>query len=114
MPTRLLGPDMEEYGFSDYFGIGEIFAHTEGGFLHDSVLSDKGVNVYLSNMTVYQNITKGGLENTDSDKFCNSCDLQLYFDRVRMGLWKNGYALFRAEGKADDSGVNLRTGAVCR
>ena len=39
MPTRLLGPDMEEYGFSDYFGIGEIIAHTEGGFLHDAVIT---------------------------------------------------------------------------
>lgn len=39
MPTRLLGQDMEQYGFSDYFGIGDIIAHTEGGFLHDAVLT---------------------------------------------------------------------------
>lgn len=38
-PTRLLGEEMEEYGFSDYFGIGDIIAHTEGGFLHDSVIA---------------------------------------------------------------------------
>jgi arylsulfatase len=30
---------MEEYGFSDYFGIGDIIAHTEGGFIHDDVIS---------------------------------------------------------------------------
>jgi arylsulfatase len=39
MPTRLLGEEMKEYGFSDYFGIGDIIAHTEGGFLHDSVIA---------------------------------------------------------------------------
>ena len=39
MPTRLLGQEMEEYGFSDYFGIGDIIAHTEGGFLHDKVIT---------------------------------------------------------------------------
>ena len=38
-PERLLGKEMEEYGFSDYFGIGDIIAHTEGGFLHDSVIT---------------------------------------------------------------------------
>ena len=30
---------MEEYGFSDYFGIGDIIAHTEGGYIHDDVIS---------------------------------------------------------------------------
>ena len=93
-------PFVYDKGLLDYLGFDR------------SVLADKGVNVYLSNMTVYQNITKGGLENTDNDKLSNSYDLQLYFDSARMGLWKNGYALFRAEGKTDDSGVNLRTGAV--
>ena len=39
MPTRLLGEEMKEYGFSDYFGIGDIIAHTEGGFLHDTVIT---------------------------------------------------------------------------
>jgi arylsulfatase len=39
MPTRLLSKEMEEYGFSDYFGIGDIIAHTEGGFLHDKVIT---------------------------------------------------------------------------
>jgi arylsulfatase len=38
-PTKLLVKEMEEYGFSDYFGIGDIIAHTEGGFLHDSVVA---------------------------------------------------------------------------
>ena len=32
-PTRILSAEMEEYGFSDYFGIGDMIAHTEGGFL---------------------------------------------------------------------------------
>ena len=38
-PKRLLVDEMEAYGFSDYFGIGDIIAHTEGGFLHDDVIT---------------------------------------------------------------------------
>ena len=38
-PERFLAEEMEEYGFSDYFGIGDIIAHTEGGYLHDDVIS---------------------------------------------------------------------------
>lgn len=38
-PTRLLAEEMEAYGFSDYFGIGDIIAHTEGGYLHDGVIA---------------------------------------------------------------------------
>ena len=38
-PERLLSAEMEEYGFSDYMGIGDIIGHTEGGYLHDDVIS---------------------------------------------------------------------------
>ena len=38
-PKKLLSEEMEEYGFSDYFGIGDIIAYTEGGYLHDNVIS---------------------------------------------------------------------------
>ena len=38
-PKRLLVDEMEAYGFSDYFGIGDIVAHTEGGYLHDDVIA---------------------------------------------------------------------------
>jgi arylsulfatase len=38
-PKKLLTEEMEEYGFSDYMGIGDIIGHTEGGYLHDSVIS---------------------------------------------------------------------------
>lgn len=38
-PERLLSAEMEEYGFSDYMGIGDIIGHTEGGYLHDNVIS---------------------------------------------------------------------------
>ena len=58
-------PFVYDKGLLDYIGFDR------------SVLADKGVNVYLSNMTVYQNIAKGGLENTDNDKLSNSYDLQL-------------------------------------
>lgn len=39
MPKRLLVDEMEEYGFSDYFGIGDVIGHTEGGYLHDGVIT---------------------------------------------------------------------------
>jgi len=38
-PKKLLSEEMEAYGFSDYFGIGDIIAHTQGGYLHDNVIS---------------------------------------------------------------------------
>jgi arylsulfatase A-like enzyme len=44
MPKKLLSEEMEEYGFSDYFGIGDIIGHTEGGYLHDGVLAATAKN----------------------------------------------------------------------
>lgn len=38
-PTRIFTAEMESYGFSDYFGIGDIIAHTQGGYLHDGVIA---------------------------------------------------------------------------
>lgn len=38
-PTKIFTEEMEAYGFSDYFGIGDIIAHTQGGYLHDGVIS---------------------------------------------------------------------------
>ena len=38
-PRRVLNAEMEEYGFADYLGFGDIIAHTEGGFLHDGVIA---------------------------------------------------------------------------
>ncbi|MEH6586367.1 MAG: sulfatase-like hydrolase/transferase [Halioglobus sp.] len=38
-PKRILVEEMEAYGFSDYFGIGDVIGHTEGGYLHDDVIS---------------------------------------------------------------------------
>jgi arylsulfatase len=38
-PTKIFTQEMEEYGFSDYFGIGDIIAHTRGGYLHDGVIA---------------------------------------------------------------------------
>lgn len=38
-PTKIFTKEMEDYGFSDYFGIGDIIAHTQGGYLHDGVIS---------------------------------------------------------------------------
>jgi arylsulfatase A-like enzyme len=38
-PTKIFTQEMEAYGFSDYFGIGDIIAHTRGGYLHDGVIA---------------------------------------------------------------------------
>jgi arylsulfatase A-like enzyme len=38
-PTKIFTQEMEDYGFSDYYGIGDIIAHTQGGYLHDGVIS---------------------------------------------------------------------------
>jgi arylsulfatase A-like enzyme len=44
MPKKLLSEEMEEYGFSDFFGIGDIIGHTEGGYLHDGVIASMAKN----------------------------------------------------------------------
>ncbi len=36
-PTKIFTAEMEAYGFSDYVGIGDIIAHTQGGYLHDGI-----------------------------------------------------------------------------
>lgn len=43
-PTKIFTREMEAYGFSDYFGIGDIIAHDRGGYLHDGIISAMGVN----------------------------------------------------------------------
>ena len=43
-PTRIFTQEMEAYGFSDYFGVGDIIAHERGGYLHDGVISAMAVN----------------------------------------------------------------------
>jgi arylsulfatase len=36
-PTKIFTAEMEAYGFSDYVGIGDIIAHTQGGYRHDGI-----------------------------------------------------------------------------
>ena len=43
-PTKIFTKEMEAYGFSDYFGIGDIIAHDRGGYLHDGIISAMGAN----------------------------------------------------------------------
>ncbi|MCC6211211.1 MAG: sulfatase-like hydrolase/transferase, partial [Burkholderiales bacterium] len=43
-PTRVFTKEMEAYGFSDYFGIGDIIAHTQGGYLHDGITAAMGTS----------------------------------------------------------------------
>jgi arylsulfatase len=41
-PTKIFTNEMEDYGFSDYFGVGDIIAHTRGGYLHDGITAAMG------------------------------------------------------------------------
>ena len=43
-PTKIFTEEMEAYGFSDYFGVGDIIAHDRGGFLHDGIIAAMGVS----------------------------------------------------------------------
>jgi arylsulfatase A-like enzyme len=43
-PNRIFTKEMEAYGFSDYFGIGDIIAHTQGGYMHDGVTAAMGAS----------------------------------------------------------------------
>ena len=43
-PSRIFTKEMEAYGFSDYFGVGDIIAHEQGGYLHDSIISAMSVS----------------------------------------------------------------------
>ena len=38
-PERIFTREMEAYGFSDYLGVGDIIAHTQGGYLHDGMIA---------------------------------------------------------------------------
>jgi arylsulfatase len=41
-PVKVFTKEMEAYGFSDYYGIGDIIAHTQGGYLHDGIITSMG------------------------------------------------------------------------
>ncbi len=43
-PEKIFTKEMNAYGFSDYFGVGDIIAHTRGGYLHDGIIAAMGVN----------------------------------------------------------------------
>jgi arylsulfatase len=43
-PTKIFTQEMEAYGFSDYFGVGDIIAHDRGGYLHDGIISSMAVS----------------------------------------------------------------------
>jgi len=38
-PKKIFTKEMEAYGFSDYLGVGDIMAHTQGGYLHDGMIA---------------------------------------------------------------------------
>ena len=43
-PEKIFTKEMEAYGFADYLGIGDIIAHTEGGYLHDGIIAAMAAN----------------------------------------------------------------------
>jgi arylsulfatase len=43
-PTKIFTKEMEAYGFSDYFGVGDIIGHDRGGYLHDGITVSMGTS----------------------------------------------------------------------
>jgi arylsulfatase len=43
-PTKIFTKEMEAYGFKDYVGVGDIIAHTQGGYLHDGITASMSVS----------------------------------------------------------------------
>src|SRR5262245_21768161 len=43
-PTKIFTKEMEAYGFSDFFGIGDVIAHEQGGYLFDQITASMAVN----------------------------------------------------------------------
>lgn len=43
-PTKIFTQEMEAYGFSDYFGVGDIIGHDLGGYLHDGITTSMGIS----------------------------------------------------------------------
>lgn len=71
--------------------------------------ADKGVNMHLSYLSVWQDIVSGGLKSDSA--ITHSYDFQLFGDTTKQGWWDNGYWHVRVEGKGSDLGVNYSTGA---
>ncbi|EKC7220157.1 sulfatase-like hydrolase/transferase [Salmonella enterica] len=44
IPVPELHKIMEEYGFSDYHGIGDIIGHSKGGYFYDSITAAQSIN----------------------------------------------------------------------
>lgn len=74
-------------------------------------LSEKGVNVHLSLLTIGQSVVDGGT-GTDENELSGSYDFQTYLASEKLGLWKGGFGLVRFEGTRGNPGVNPGTGAV--
>jgi arylsulfatase A-like enzyme len=43
-PEKIFTKEMDAYGFSDYLGVGDIIAHTQGGYLHDGMIAASAVS----------------------------------------------------------------------
>ena len=43
-PQKIFTKEMEDYGFADYLGVGDIIAHTQGGYKHDGMIAAAAVN----------------------------------------------------------------------
>jgi len=88
MPKRILSEEMEEYGFADYYGIGDMIAHTEGGFLHDGVIASmtrSWLRGKASNLRVDQ---EANLHGKDLSTVLSDPD-SASFDAIRTGALFN-------------------------
>jgi len=43
-PEKFFTKEMEAYGFADYIGVGDIIAHTQGGYFHDGIITETAVS----------------------------------------------------------------------
>jgi arylsulfatase len=43
-PEKFFTKEMEAYGFADYIGVGDIIAHTEGGYRHDGIITETAIS----------------------------------------------------------------------
>lgn len=72
-------------------------------------LADKGVVVFLDNMTTYQNVLNGGIKHTGETG--GSIDLDLRMDLEKIGLWRRGFIRIFSESRYGHF-INAYTGTL--
>jgi porin len=74
-----------------------------------SKLANRGVQLDVDTVHLFQNNTSGGLDRTG--RYVGTAEIVLKLDSNKMGLWPGGFLLARGEASFG-TGVNTATGAV--